>query len=811
MKTDIGEFSMRAWKLIRGLFLLLAIAGLVSCSGGEAKRAKFMAQGQAHYEAGDYVAARLDVKNALQIDPKFGQGYLLLGKTELKLKNFKGAYQALSNATKYAPENMEAQLELGRLLLGGRQADKAIEKADLVLARDGGHVEAKVLKASALLLDKKPAEAIALLEKTVSTELKVPQAFSVLAMCYFQTKDVEKGRQILLEGIGANPEAVSLRLLLARVEAGRKDLDAAAMQLQTAIKLQPDNRMLPYQLADLYWAFHQVDRAKTIVHAQVDSQAGNEEALLQAAGFLVGKNELQEAETLLDRGIAGIPGSFKLRFALNDVLVKKKETDKALAVLKECLTLSKDSEHPDIVTTRLTIARLHLLLHDVPAARSEIEQVLHVSPKNIEGRFLLGQILIAEGKASEAVPEFRMVISEKPDLMPAYLILARVHLIEKQPELAMDTLGKALEVNPDAPEILQAMAMLRTRNKDYAGAENNLRRILQKTPDDLRTQVQLGDLLFYTKDFARAEMEYKRLVRVDARNPVGYIRLGRLHAQQQQWAAAEKILRQGHGVNPDVPILLTSLVQVLQKDNRIDAAEELCRNEVRRRPDRAFGYAILGQLLAQKKQYAAAEAQLRKAIEIEPVWQTPYNVLAQLYMSQGKQGEAIRELETLKKADPANIRTYSSLALLYEKNGDHVKAIDMYRQLLARQPDFWPAANNLAFLLSERHSDAKELDEALTLAMKANRLRPEDATILDTLGWVHYRRGELEQALVALEEALEKNHDSAEMNYHAAVVLHASGRVEEAREKLDTALRDDDFTDRAAAEKLNALIAGQKN
>lgn len=802
---------MNGWRWLHVLVLVLVVAVLGACGGGEAKKNKFLAEGQAHYDAGDYIAARLDVKNALQIDPKFAEGYLLLGRAELKLKNFKGAYKAFSGAIKYDPENMDAQLELGRLLLAGRQFDKAIEKADLVLSRDDGQIGAKVLKASALLLMKKPSEAVELLEKTVRPDLKIPQAFSVLAMCYLQERQVEKGREVLLQGISANPESVPLRLLLARVEAGSKNLDAAVAQLQASIKLEPANKMLPFQLADLFWAFQRIDQAKALVREQVERQPGDEEAYLLAAQFFAGKNELQEAEGLLAKGIAGIPATFKLRFALSDVLVKEKKTDRALAVLKDALSLSKDPENPDIVTARVALSRLHLMMRDIQAARSEIDQVLSVSPKNTDGHFLLGQILIAEGKAADAVSEFRMVIGDRPDFMPAYLMLARTHLIEKQSELAMDVLGKALEVNPDATEILRAMAVLRTRNKDYAGAEANLRKILEKIPGDIRTRTQLGDLFFFTKDFEKAEREYDQLVREYGKSPLGYLRLSRLHAQRQQWDEAEKILRRGQSINPDEPALLVSLVQVLLKNNHVAAAETLCRAEISRRPDRGMGYTLLARVLIQQKQYTDAEAQLRKAIEVEPSWQLPYNVLAKLYVDQGREAEAIKELQALKSKDPENARTYFSLAMLYEKSGKDAQAIAIYRDLLAKQPNLWAASNNLAYLLSVKHSNPKELDEALVLVKNAIKLRPQDPTVLDTLGWVHHQRGEQDLALAALEEALEKNPDSAELNYHAAVVLHDAGRDEEAREKLAVVLRDDDFTDRAAAEKLNALIVDQKN
>ena len=154
------------------LTMLLTAIFLVSCSSSEEKRAKFMGQGLKHYAEEKYTESRLDFKNALQIDPKYGPAFFQLGRAELKLKNFSGAYKAFLEAEKHAPSDPEIQIELGRLLLSARQTGKAIEKADLVLAQDSNNIDARVIKSSALLLEQKPQEALALLEPVVTSGLK---------------------------------------------------------------------------------------------------------------------------------------------------------------------------------------------------------------------------------------------------------------------------------------------------------------------------------------------------------------------------------------------------------------------------------------------------------------------------------------------------------------------------------------------------------------------------------------------------------------------------------------------------------------
>ena len=90
------EFSR--WNAAVWVVALLVAVSCCACSSMEEKRDKFMASGQALYQQGDYVRARLQFQNALQIDLKFAAAELWLGKTELRLKNPRGAYGALNKA-----------------------------------------------------------------------------------------------------------------------------------------------------------------------------------------------------------------------------------------------------------------------------------------------------------------------------------------------------------------------------------------------------------------------------------------------------------------------------------------------------------------------------------------------------------------------------------------------------------------------------------------------------------------------------------------------------------------------------------------
>jgi Flp pilus assembly protein TadD len=105
------------------------------------------------------------------------------------------------------------------------------------------------------------------------------------------------------------------------------------------------------------------------------------------------------------------------------------------------------------------------------------------------------------------------------------------------------------------------------------------------------------------------------------------------------------------------------------------------------------------------------------------------------------------------------------------------------RKLIALYPDHAHGLNALGYLLADANRD---LDEAERLLTRALELAPNDPFILDSVGWLRYRQGRLEEALSLLQNAYRRQYDP-EIAAHLIEVLTVLGRHEEAQALLKQA------------------------
>jgi Flp pilus assembly protein TadD len=216
----------------------------------------------------------------------------------------------------------------------------------------------------------------------------------------------------------------------------------------------------------------------------------------------------------------------------------------------------------------------------------------------------------------------------------------------------------------------------------------------------------------------------------------------------------------------------------------------------------AVVYNLKGDLYLGKGNASEAEAAYNMAIENNPNFLPPYYALSKIRLRENREDEAIAQYEAILEKDPEQARAHMMLGIIYETKKQFDPAEKHYREALGIKPDFALAANNLAYILISTNQNP---DDALALARRAKEALPDDPSVMDTLGWIYYKKGYYEIALRELRRSLKLSPDNAVVHYHLAMTLIQTGDTEQARALLEKALQlDDDFD---GAEEARGILA----
>ncbi|MCW8924758.1 MAG: tetratricopeptide repeat protein [Xanthomonadales bacterium] len=161
-----------------------------------------------------------------------------------------------------------------------------------------------------------------------------------------------------------------------------------------------------------------------------------------------------------------------------------------------------------------------------------------------------------------------------------------------------------------------------------------------------------------------------------------------------------------------------------------------------------------------------------------------YQIEAQILNEAGDPEEAMRVLGSALLELPADFQLRYARALLAVAQGRLQLAESDLRQLIAEQPQNAVAINALGYTLADM---TDRFEEAEQLIHQAYALQPDDPSIIDSMGWIAYRRGRMTEAEKFLREAWDLLRN-AEVAAHLGEVLWVNGRQDEARSLWESGL-----------------------
>ena len=195
---------------------------------------------------------------------------------------------------------------------------------------------------------------------------------------------------------------------------------------------------------------------------------------------------------------------------------------------------------------------------------------------------------------------------------------------------------------------------------------------------------------------------------------------------------------------------------------------------------------------------------LRKTLEVDPENIDAYSLLGGLFLSQQRLDAALAEFDKLSKRQPRPVQADTIVGVILEAQKKPQEARKRYEQALALDPGMPVAANNLAWMYAET---GENLDVALQLAQAAARRLPDHPAILDTLGWIYYKKGLHTLAIPQFTKCVEKDAKNATYHFHLGLAYLKAGDSTKARLALRQALSlSPDFSGATEAKQVLASL-----
>ena len=342
-----------------------------------------------------------------------------------------------------------------------------------------------------------------------------------------------------------------------------------------------------------------------------------------------------------------------------------------------------------------------------------------------------------------ALAEARSAILLRPDWEAGALYEAQL-LQRRSPAEATKRLAAYLEKYPDSRDVRLGYARILVLDKRYPEARAEFEAIAKRFPKDADAVYAVGLLALQVKEYAVAEASMKKLLELGYRdaNSVRYT-LGQIAEEQKDWPRAIEWYDAIQRGEQALPARMRT-ANAIAKQGKLDEARAYLRN-------------ASAQDEPQRVQLLVAESQLLREANLH---REAFDFLGQALAKSPDQPELLYDYAlTAEKLDRFDV---------LEAN---------LKRLIQLKPDHAHAYNALGYSYAERNV---RLPEAKQLIEKALEFAPADFFIIDSLGWVLYRMGDLKGAARELRRAWEGRSDG-EIGAHFGEVLWALGERDEAR------------------------------
>lgn len=736
----------RFWHGLRWFGTITVLFLAVACSQDpEAKKQSYLESGNRYFEQSKYREAVIEFRNAVQIDPRFGEAQLRLAEALLHSGDLAGGLNEYVRAADLQETNAEVQLKAGEYLLAARRFDEALARADRTLKIAPGKIEGHILRGNALAGTRDLDGAVAEIEEAIRLDPSRGVSFTHLGVM-----QSAKGRAA-----------------------------EAETAFKQAVALAPNEPTVHLALANFFWSTGKLSEAEQSFSAAWKLDPANAHLNRVMAAFCLSTGRVAEAEKYLLQIVQSSPG-LQSEFALTDYYIAANRPQEAIQRLEKLVSAS-----PDLLEPRDRLARAYIAGGDRPKAHALLDRILKENSNAPGAELLKGNLLAAEGRSDEALMRVQKAIEGDPKSIYAHYALGQLYRERGDIAAADKAFREVLRLNPRAVPAQVELSRLQLAQGNTADSLQTAEAAVKNLPKNFEVRVALVRSLLASKDHVRAEREIAQLLVDFPDVATVHVLDGVLAAERKNPSARAKFEKALSLDSTSLEAITALVVLDLQAKNVGAAKERIARQLSSSKSDNAELLVLAARVHVAAGDPTEAEQFLRKAIEVKPTLLIAYEMLGRVYLAQKKLDQAQREFDNIAARHSNPVPALTMAGMIFEAQGNRAEARKRYEQALARDPRAGVSANNLACILLE---SGENLDVALQFAQVAVAAMPNSANTLDTLGWIYFKKNLPAQAIPHLRQSVEKEPGNPIYHYHLGMAQMMAGDRPQGRATLERSL-----------------------
>ena len=501
--------------------------------------------------------------------------------------------------------------------------------------------------------------------------------------------------------------------------------------------------------------------------------------------------------------INALEGQAPTAFALILDVAKKSGDEKTFERAIEIALKSRSGEaaleaarawreaQPNSQSANQYLVQIYIALNQLSDVEPALARLLLITPKDEKIELIRSiprQFTRVQNKALAAQLVERVLEGAKSNRSLAaasWSAIGQMKLLANDQEGAMNAAQKGNQMDPQSADpIWLALGLMELR---YVEAENFLQRFFaQKSPPvEADVHFAYAKILLQNQENQSGIEQLLTITKKHPDMPLPWLYLASAQLESDRVAEAQSHFLKFLSLQASRPTPMNEreasqayfgLSQIASQQGDLNKAEEWL-SRITQGPSKVSAYVQRALILNKKGQgQSAVDLILSLPEDTSAERKSKNTALAQIYRDQKNFTKALDVLKETFKQNPMDDDLTYEMAMAYEKLNRLDEMELALKVIIQRNPNYHAALNALGYSLADRNL---RLPQAREYIVKALEMSPEDPFIMDSLGWVEFRMGKLQEALAILKRAYTIKPD-ADIAAHLGEVMFQAGQKEEA-------------------------------